>query len=53
MDSDGKRLLQLSTFGSDDRRSESKVSQTIQIDEAMAKELSKVLAEVFASEPLR
>lgn len=41
-------LLQLSTFGSDGRASQPKVSQTIQIDRATATELSKAFASVFA-----
>lgn len=44
---DGGRLLQLSTYGSDARKSEKKVSQTIQLDEAMAGELDALLRDTF------
>ena len=44
---DGHVLLQLSTYGSDDRRSEKKVSQTIQIDASIAAELSALLRDTF------
>ena len=44
---DGEVLLQLSTYGSDDRRSEKKVSQTIQIDASIASELYALLGETF------
>lgn len=37
---DGRRLLQLSTNTSDDPQSEKKVSQTIQIDATVAKQLA-------------
>lgn len=43
----GERYLQLSTFGSDDRSSERKVSQTIQIDRARAMELMRILQKTF------
>lgn len=43
----GRTLLQLSTYGSDERRSEKKVSQTIQLDEARARELVEILETVF------
>lgn len=43
----GERLLHLSTYGSDSRRSEPKVSQTIQIDAATAKLLLAALRETF------
>jgi hypothetical protein len=46
-DASGQRLLQLSTFGSDMRRSQPKVSQTIQIDAATAKQLLQALRETF------
>ncbi|TCC44108.1 hypothetical protein E0H75_35140 [Kribbella capetownensis] len=42
-----QHLLQLSTFGSDTRQSEKKVSQTIQIDEAAAEELVKIIKAAF------
>lgn len=44
---DGSRLLQLSTYGSDDRRSDKKVSQTIQVDRAIAAQLIQVLTATF------
>jgi len=45
-DSDG-RLFQLSTYGSDQRASHPKVSQTIQLDRARATELVAALREAF------
>ena len=36
-------MLQLSTYGSDTRVSQPKVSQTLQIDEAGARDLSRIL----------
>jgi 5-methylcytosine-specific restriction protein B len=44
---DGTRLLQLSTYGSDDRQSQPKVSQTIQLDRDVARQLVQVLQETF------
>lgn len=44
---DGTRLLHLSTFGSDRRRSEPKSSQSLQIDEATARELMAVIRSTF------
>lgn len=44
---DGGRLFQLSTYGSDDRVSEPKVSQTIQIDRAVAVDLVRQLTAAF------
>jgi hypothetical protein len=44
---DGSKLFQLSTFGSDDRVSEPKVSQTIQLDEERATALVSALRQVF------
>mgnify|MGYP000450271651 CR=1 FL=1 len=40
-------LLQLSTYGSDDRRSQKKVSQTIQLDRERAAELVKIIKDTF------
>ena len=40
-------MLQLSTYGSDTRVSQPKVSQTIQIDEARARELQRILRQAF------
>ncbi|MCR6030344.1 hypothetical protein GGQ22_02680 [Nocardioides sp. zg-579] len=44
----GERLLQLSTYGSDNRRSEAKVSQTLQLDRASALMLRKIIDETFS-----
>lgn len=41
------RLLQLSTYGSDQRKSQPKVSQTLQFDGAVAKQLVEVLRSAF------
>lgn len=43
----GETLLQLSTYGSDQRQSEKKVSQTIQIDREIAAELNTVMKQTF------
>jgi hypothetical protein len=47
VESTSGRLLQLSTFGSDSRASEPKVSQTIQLDERRAGELVRIIREVY------
>ena len=44
---DGETYLQLSTFGSDNRQSNPKTSQTIQMDRHVAHQLAKVIQEVF------
>lgn len=44
---DGSRLLHLSTFGSDFRQSKPKSSQSIQIDEEMARQLMRLLRATF------
>ena len=41
--SNGGVLLQLSTYGSDSRQSEKKVSQTLQLDEEGAAELLRII----------
>lgn len=46
-DSDGNTILHLTTFGSDDRKSKPKSSQSIQIDIAMAKQLVEVIYDAF------
>ena len=46
---DGARLLHLSTFGSDQRQSTPKSSQSIQIDEQIARELITLLEMTFPS----
>lgn len=43
----GEPLLQLSTYGSDDRASEPKVSQTVQFDRSTAQQLREVISRVF------
>lgn len=45
--SDGGKLVQLSTYGSDFRASDKKVSQTIQVDRATAAELVALLKGTF------
>ena len=47
----GAVILQISTFGSDARVSERKVSQTIQIDKVMAEFLSEALVKSFGLKP--
>ncbi|WP_349897486.1 hypothetical protein [Parafrigoribacterium soli] len=49
-DNDGAPLLQISTFGSDARASLPKVSQTIQLDAAMAGLLQKALTTTFGTD---
>lgn len=41
------RLLHLSTFGSDDRKSEHKSSQSLQLDEERARELITIIRSAF------
>lgn len=43
----GGVLLQLSTYGSDSRQSEKKVSQTLQLDERGAAELMRIIRLTF------
>lgn len=43
----GEKYLQLSTFGSASRVSEPKVSQTIQIDRDIARQIRNLLDETF------
>ncbi|TDC68222.1 hypothetical protein E1200_12315 [Actinomadura sp. GC306] len=40
-------LLQLSTYGSDNRESEKKVSQTLQLDRAGAEQLLRIIRRTF------
>lgn len=47
LDGSGGRLLQLSTYGSDQRQSEKKVSQTLQLDERRAQELVTIIQSTF------
>lgn len=44
---DGTRILHLSTFGSDDRQSRPKSSQSLQIDEEVARDLILLLESTF------
>lgn len=44
---DGSIYLTLSTYGSDARTSQPKVSQTLQIDEKTAKELGRIIRATF------
>lgn len=46
-ESEGGRMLQLSTFGSDQRKSDPKVSQTLQLDRQGAAALVKLLNDTF------
>lgn len=48
---EGGALLQISTFGSDDRQSQPKVSQTIQLDAVAANALRALIDSTFGSEP--
>jgi len=48
-DKDGTRLLHLTTFGSDDRKSSPKSSQSIQIDAETAAKLVTVIRKTFPS----
>lgn len=45
--SDGEALLHLSTFGSDQRQSKPKSSQVLQLDEASAAELIRIMRSAF------
>jgi hypothetical protein len=46
-DAGGARLVQLDTYGSPDRQFRGKVSQSVQLDEASAVELVKILKRAF------
>lgn len=50
---DGATLFHLSTYGSDDRVSKPKVSQTIQLDRSMAQDLVARLRDAFGDELFR
>lgn len=41
------RVLHLATYGSDDRASQPKVSQVIQLDERQGRKLIKILQDLF------
>lgn len=47
-DGAGGKILHLTTFGSDERRSSPKSSQSIQLDETMARELHELIIAVFS-----
>lgn len=49
VDGNGTRLLHLSTFGSDDRASERKSSQSLQFDLERARELVEIIERTFPS----
>lgn len=46
-ESDGKKLIQLDTFGSSEREFTDKVSQSIQFDEAAAAQLLELIRTTF------
>ena len=46
-ESGGNRYLQLDTYGSDERAIPGKVSQSIQLDEAAARELKRLIQQNF------
>ena len=47
IESEGKRYLQLETYGSDERQIPGKVSQTLQIDAGAAAELLRLIGKTF------
>ena len=46
---DGRRILQLETYGSSDRQHQGKTSQNIQLDERAGRELMTILRDAFPS----
>jgi hypothetical protein len=46
---EGRRLLQLDTYGSDERQFPNKVSQSLQSDESTAKQLMELIQATFPS----
>jgi len=46
-DYDGRKLLQISTYGRDSRQDRGKLSQTVQFDEQAANELFSILKSDF------
>jgi hypothetical protein len=46
-ENEGRRYLQLDTYGSTDRAIPGKTSQTIQLDESAATELTRIIRAVF------
>lgn len=49
-DGDGNILLHLATYGSDQRVSEKKVSQTLQLDKKTALQLTRIIIERFGNQ---
>jgi len=47
VDDDGVRLLHLTTFGSDDRASDRKSSQSLQLDVEQARKLVEIIERTF------
>ncbi len=47
-DFDGRRLMQISTYGRDSRQDVGKLSQTFQLDESAARELFEILKSEFS-----
>lgn len=45
--SEGKKYFQIDTYGSNAREMKDKISQSVQIDEDMAKELIKLMIDTF------
>lgn len=50
LDESGEKILSLSTFGSDERQDIGAVSQSLQLDEASAIALARVIRETFRDE---
>ena len=46
-DYDGRKLLQISTYGRDSRQDRGKLSQTVQFDEEAARELFSIMKSEF------
>jgi hypothetical protein len=46
-DSDGALYIQFDTYGTDHRQNPGKVSQSLQLDEASARELARILSRAF------
>lgn len=46
-DKDGRKIIQISTYGRENRQEQGKLSQTFQLDEAAAKQLFGILKEHF------
>lgn len=50
VDRDGTRVVQLDTYGSQDRQDRGTVSQSLQLDESTARQLITILREAFGSD---